>query len=619
MCGISGIVSATSKVSEHDVVSMMNKIKHRGPDQNKIFSNSMGSFGFVRLKIIDISDNSNQPFLSENKKIQVIYNGEIYNYKSLRKSYFPNKKFKSSGDGEVLLYLYEKFGIGFIEKIKGMFSICIIDENKKKIFLIRDRFGIKPLYYRYDHPNKILYFCSEIKGITELKKLKNQINEKEAYKFFHQGLINSSGETWFKNIFQVKPSHFIEYSNDRINETKYYFIENEIDENRDDEKLSFRRYIDNFKDKLQVSFIEHNQFDVKAGIHLSGGVDSAVLAAMSNYNNKDYNSYTFDFEEEKFSEIKYAKEITKSTNLKNYSSVLKEKDLPEYLLKVIDREYEPFSSLRILSQHHLYDTYKNDCKVILDGNGGDEIGAGYSYQMIPWYLDLQNKNRHLRNKKRFFKYANLIKNDTIDENQFIRGSFSYFKNPGSATIDGSYYKNNILFDQEFSSKNYKLSINKPFKSYLRNTQYADIYYLKLQRSLKYADRASMYNSIEARVPFLDHEVVEAAFQIPSRFKLLNGQQRIINKYPYKDYVNKKLLYLNKRTIADPQSYWLRGTLRDLAYDTIYSSTFNNYGFFNTKEVKKYFDVFLKTKGHFNTFLFFQMLITDIWYKNILNN
>ena len=204
-----------------------------------------------------------------------------------------------------------------------MFSICIIDENKKK-FLIRDRFGIKPLYYRYDHPNKILYFCSEIKGITELKNLKNQINEKEAYKFFHQGLINSSGETWFKNIFQVKPSHFIEYSNDRINETKYYFIENQIDENRDDEKLSFRRYIDNFKDKLQVSFIEHNQFDVKAGIHLSGGVDSAVLAAMSNYNNKDYNSYTFDFEEERFSEIKYAKEITKSTNLKNYSSVLKE-------------------------------------------------------------------------------------------------------------------------------------------------------------------------------------------------------------------------------------------------------------------------------------------------------
>ena len=618
MCGISGIASFNTSVDEADVVSMVQKIKHRGPDQEKIFKNQMGIFGFVRLKIIDISNRSNQPFLSENKKIQIIYNGEIYNYKNLKKQYFPNKKFKSSGDGEVLIYLYEKYGIEFINKVKGMFSICIIDENIKKIYLVRDRFGIKPLYYHYDAFKKTLYFCSEIKGIVELKNINTQINDKEAFKFFNQGLINSSGETWFKNIFQVKPSHFIEYSNDKIIEKKYYFLENQIDEKQDEKKISFKTYMNDFKEKLQESFKEHNQFDVKAGIHLSGGVDSAVLAAMSNYNNKEYNSYTFDFEQEKFSELKYAKRITDSTNLKNYSSILKEKDLPYYLLKVIGREYEPFSSLRILSQHHLYDTYKDDSRVILDGNGGDEIGAGYNYQMIPWYLDLQRKKHTIRNKNRFLKYIDLVKNDTIDKNQFIRGSFSYFRSPGSATIDGSYYKNNLLFNNDFMSKNYNQKINKPFKSYLRNTQYADLYYLKLQRSLKYVDRASMYNSIEARVPFLDHKVVEAAFQIPSKFKVLNGQQRIIQKYPYKNYVKQESLYLNKRSIADPQSYWLKGTLKDMAYDTIYSSSFNQCGFFNTKEVKKYFDLFLKAKTHFNSFLLFQILISEIWYKNVLN-
>ena len=618
MCGISGIASFNTSVDEADVVSMVQKIKHRGPDQEKIFKNQMGIFGFVRLKIIDISDRSNQPFLSENKKIQIIYNGEIYNYKNLKEQYFPNKKFKSSGDGEVLIYLYEKYGIEFVNKVKGMFSICIIDENIKKIYLVRDRFGIKPLYYHYDSFKKTLYFCSEIKGIVELKNINTQINDKEAFKFFNQGLINSSGETWFKNIFQVKPSHLIEYSNNKIIEKKYYFLENQIDEKQDEKKISFKTYMNDFKEKLQESFKEHNQFDVKAGIHLSGGVDSAVLAAMSNYNNKEYNSYTFDFEQEKFSELKYAKRITDSTNLKNYSSILKEKDLPYYLLKVIEREYEPFSSLRILSQHHLYDTYKDDSRVILDGNGGDEIGAGYNYQMIPWYLDLQRKKHTIRNKNRFLKYIDLVKNDTIDKNQFIRGSFSYFRSPGSATIDGSYYKNNLLFNNDFMSKNYNQKINKPFKSYLRNTQYADLYYLKLQRSLKYVDRASMYNSIEARVPFLDHKVVEAAFQIPSKFKVLNGQQRIIQKYPYKNYVKQESLYLNKRSIADPQSYWLKGTLKDMAYDTIYSSSFNQCGFFNTKEVKKYFDLFLKAKTHFNSFLLFQILISEIWYKNVLN-
>ena len=618
MCGISGIASFNTSVDEADVVSMVKKIKHRGPDQEKIFKNQMGIFGFVRLKIIDISNRSNQPFLSENKKIQIIYNGEIYNYKNLKEQYFPNKKFKSSGDGEVLIYLYEKYGIEFVNKVKGMFSICIIDENIKKIYLVRDRFGIKPLYYHYDSFKKTLYFCSEIKGIAELKNINTQINDKEAFKFFNQGLINSSGETWFKNIFQVKPSHFIEYSNDKIIEKKYYFLENQIDEKQDEKKISFKTYMNDFKEKLQESFKEHNQFDVKAGIHLSGGVDSAVLAAMSNYNNKEYNSYTFDFEQEKFSELKYAKRITDSTNLKNYSSILKEKDLPYYLLKVIGREYEPFSSLRILSQHHLYDTYKDDCRVILDGNGGDEIGAGYNYQMIPWYLDLQRKKHTIRNKNRFLKYIDLVKNDTIDKNQFIKGSFSYFRRPGSATIDGSYYKNNLLFNNDFMSKNYNQKINKPFKSYLRNTQYADLYYLKLQRSLKYVDRASMYNSIEARVPFLDHKVVEAAFQIPSKFKVLNGQQRIIQKYPYKNFVKQECLYLNKRSIADPQSYWLKGTLKDMAYDIIYSSSFNQCGFFNTKEVKKYFDLFLKAKTHFNSFLLFQILISEVWYKNVLN-
>jgi len=618
MCGISGIAPYTTSQDKQDIISIVNKIKHRGPDQQIIFDNNLGIFGFVRLNIIDMSSDSNQPFVSENKKIQIIFNGEIYNFKLLKKEYFSNKKFKSKGDGEVLLYLYEKFGINFIKKIKGMFAICIVDENKNKIFLIRDRFGIKPLYYHYDSLHKKIYFCSEIKGIKELRNINTGINNAEAYKFFQQGLINSNRETWFKNIFQVSPSHYIEYSQDKIIEKKYYSIEDFIDEKQDEEKISFKKYLNNFKEKLQTSFQEHNQFDVKAGIHLSGGVDSAVLAAMSNYNKKKYNSYTFDFENKKFSEIENAKLITSSTNLKNYSSILKEKDLADYLIKVIGREYEPFSSLRILSQHHLYDTYKNDCKVILDGNGGDEIGGGYSYEIIPWYLDLQKKKRTFRNKNRFLKYVGLIKNNTINNSQFIKGSFAYFKDPGSATIDGSYYKNNSLFSTEFKANKYNLEIKKPFKSHLRNSQYANLYYLKLQRSLKYADRASMYNSIEARVPFLDHEVVEAAFQIPSNFKLLNGQQRIINKYPYKNYVNKKSLYLNKRTIADPQSYWLRGPLKDLAYDTIYSSSFNQCGFFNTREVKNYFDVFLKAKEHFNSFLLFQILITEIWYKNILN-
>ncbi len=616
MCGIAGIVPFNKNIDEISIKKMVNEILHRGPDQKIIFKNSLGIFGFVRLNIIDLSEKSNQPFLSKNKKIQIIYNGEIYNYKSLKKDYFRNIEFKSEGDGEVLVHLYEKYGIKFLDKIKGMFSICIIDENLKKMYLIRDRFGIKPLYYRYEKKINKLFFCSEISPLANTSKYDKKINIGEAHKFLTQGLVNSTNETWFKNIHQVRASHYIEISKNKILEKKYYHIEDFVDEKKE---ATFKEEMIKFKDKLQNSFLEHNQFDVKAGIHLSGGVDSAVLGAISNYNKKSYNSFTFDFNDKKYSELKYAKLISESSNLKNFSTILNENSLADYLSKVLKREYEPFSSLRILSQHNLYDTFKDKCRVILDGSGGDEVGAGYSYHIIPWYLDIQKESRSKKNKIKFYKYLNLIKNETIDNEQFIRGAFSYMKSPGSATIDGSKYKNNNIFDNKFLEKEKKLEIFKPFKSYLRNSQYIDLFYLKLPRSLKYADRASMYNSIETRVPFLDHEVVESSLQISSKFKLLNGQQRIIMKYPFRNYVNKNVLYLNKRTIADPQSKWLKGPLKTIFLDLINSNSFNSHGIFNKKEVIRYYENFLKYEKHFNSFLLFQILITELWVSQILKD
>ena len=613
MCGIAGILPFDGPFDKKKLHEMVGSIAHRGPDQKNIFQNSLGVFGFLRLKIIDLSDRSNQPLLSKDNKIQLIYNGEIYNFKELKKKYFPKSQFYSEGDGEIIVHLYEKFGISFIDKIKGMYSICIIDLRKNKVFLIRDRFGIKPLYY--SKKNNKIYFSSEIKGLSD--KNEDQINEKEAYRFFKQGLINATDETWFKNIYQVKPSHYLEIIDNQIIEKKYYDIEDHIDENLDNKNKSFKFYIDEFKERIVNSFEEHNYFDVIAGVHLSGGVDSAVISALMNYSKKKYKSYTFDFSDKKYSEIEFAKKISDSANIKNFSSQLNEKEIPYYLEEVLYREYEPFSSLRILSQHNLYDTFKNESKVIFDGSGGDEVGAGYSYYLIPWYLDnlkFLNKNRL---KKRYYESLVNIKNDTISASDFLNGSFAQFRNPGSSTIDGSKYKIDSIFEKKFHLSNFDLDIPKHFKSYLRNSQYADLYHLKLPRSLKYADRSSMYNSIETRVPFLDHKIVEWSLQIPSKFKLLEKQQRIIMKYPFKNYVNKDVLYQNKRTIADPQSYWLKTILRDLFYDLINSKNFNYHGFLNKKNVINYYENFLKFPKHFNSFLVFQILISELWSQKIL--
>ena len=615
MCGIAGILSKEKKKFSNEINGMLNCIAHRGPDQKIIFNNNLGSFGFVRLKIIDLSDKSNQPFVSENGKVKIIYNGEIYNYKELKELYFKNFKFKSNGDGEIIMHLYLKFGISFIDKIKGMFAIAIIDENLNKVFLIRDRFGIKPLYYFYK--NNELRFCSEIVGITKTSSHDFSYNIKEMYKYFNQGLMNSSDDTWFNDIKQVPLGHYIIYSKDSsLRKVKYYKIEDHIDEDLDKKKISFKNYIGEFENRLFKSYDEHNNYDVEAGVHLSGGVDSAVLAGLTKKFNLKFNSFTFDFERKEYSEAYFAKKISNSANLKNYTSILKEKNVENYLEKVLLREFEPFSSLRILSQHNLYDNYKNKTKVILDGSGGDEIGAGYSYYMIPWYLDLLGIKKKEKLKKTFFKSLPLIINSTINFSDFIKGSFNQFRKPGSATIDGSNYKNNEIFSKDFFKIDYSLNIKKPFKSNLRNAQYSDLFYLKLPRSLKYADRASMYNSIETRVPFLDHKVVEWALQLPSKFKLLNSQQRILMKYPVKNLVDKKILYLNKRTIADPQSIWLKTILKDLFFDTMNSKDFNHHGIFNKKNLMIYFEKMLKHKKHFNSFLIFQILICELWFQKI---
>ena len=618
MCGIAGIISFTNKIDHSRIDIITNSISHRGPDQKKIFKSKNSVFGFVRLKIIDLSDNSNQPFSSHDNKIHIIYNGEIYNFRELKDQFFSNQRFKSKGDGEILLHLYQKFGINFIEKIKGMFSIAIIDENKGKTYLIRDRFGIKPLYYYYDKDK--LIFCSEIKGILRGLNKKGELNLKEAFKFFKQGLINSSKETWFKNIYQVRQSCFLEIDKENVIEKQYYFIEKKIDEDKDlNNKFGFKYYVNEFKDRILKSFDQHNIYDVEAGVHLSGGIDSSILAALSNYFKKDYKSFTFDFENSKYSELEFAQQIAKSANLKNYSTQLKEEDLESSLMKVLNREFEPFSSLRILSQHNLYDYFKNDSKVIIDGSGGDEIGAGYSYYLIPWYLDLIKNFNKEKIKKRFHKDVYEIKNQTLDISQFIHGSFSQYKNPGSSTIDGSFYKSDKLFSNKFNFLSHNQIIDKPFKSHLRNAQFADLFYLKLPRSLRYADRASMHNSIETRVPFLDHEVVEWSLQIPSKFKLLQSQQRITLKYPFKNYVNKKILYLNKRTIADPQSHWLKNNLKEMYNDMLNSSNFDSFSIFNKTEVKEYFNNFIKYPKHFNSFLIFQIFIYELWCKKILEN
>lgn len=617
MCGISGIINFKKKPSLQAATAMSKKISHRGPDFRTTWSNDSCVVGFVRLAIIDLSNNSNQPFISKDKQISIFYNGEIYNFRQLREQYFNKKIFKSDGDGEVLLHLYEKFGINFLNKVKGMFAIFITDNRKKVTYLIRDRFGIKPLYYFYDKQNKELTFCSEIQGIFENKNIKKEQNYNETYRYLKKGLVSSSEETWFKDIFQIKPSHYIKFNNNGLKSIQYYNLESNVCEQNTKQK-SFYDYLHEFKEKILESFKQHTVFDVKGGIHQSGGLDSTALVAITKMLNKKFDTYTFDFENKEFSETKNASQLSNSANLKNFTSLIKDTELENYLYKVIEIQYEPFSSLRVLSQHQLYENFKDQSKVILDGSGGDELFAGYHYHAVAWQMDVLAENSLKRVDKR---YELITKNhETLKKEKFMEGAKKRLTGSGSATEDGSEYFDDNFLNKDFLKKfKCKTEIKKPFKSYLKNAQYTDFFYYKLPRSLRYVDRASMRFGVEARVPFLDHEFVELCFDLPNKYKMGFGQQRLMMKYLIRNILSKNLIFQNKRTIADPQSYWLKTNLKKLVLELINSEEIKKSGLFNYKEIQNFYKRFIESKKHVNSFFLFQVINTLLWQKTILKN
>jgi len=618
MCGIVGNINFFQKTKKEKVELMLQSIKYRGPDNQIMYSRKFFSIGIARLKIIDLSNDANQPFFSKDKKVSLIYNGEIYNFKEIKKNYFSDIEFRSKGDGEVLLYLYIKFGIGFLEKVKGMFAICIIDERFNKVYLIRDRFGIKPLYYYFNEKTKDFFFSSEIQSFFDAKVLQKNSNLREVYRFLKFSTIETTNETWFKHVTKVPQSCYLEITKSRINHCKYYKFEENVSEDLIISKNFFFNTSSEIKKKLFNSFLEHSFFDTKAGIHLSGGSDSAILALLSKKLGDKLKTFTFYFKDKKFSEIESAKKISEFNGLKNYGAILNEDKLEDYLIKTIQIEYEPFSSMRIMSQHFLYENFQDKAKVIFDGTGGDEIGAGYNYYLIPWFMDMISE----RNKNIFSRFKNIFNNlfsKSLNENNFILGSLANFIKPGLTTVDGSSFGKGNLINPDFLKQFDSLdtSVPRPFKSFLRNAQYADLFYFKIPRSLRSIDRSSMRRSIEARVPFLDHELVETCFSVPSTFKILNKQQRIILKYPFRNMLPKSLLFKNKQTIADPQTKWILNNLFNFFLETFSSKKLISSEIINSKEVLKHIIYQKKSKNHVNSFFLFQLLSLELWNKYVL--
>lgn len=564
MCGIAGIFSCEGIKSDY-LTFMSSALEPRGPDGYgyMLFSEKQGMrvvfnesvlkcapnndiIGFAqrRLSIIDLSEASLQPMKDQSNTYCVAYNGEIYNYIDLKKELQDlGYSFKTTGDTEVLLKAYEAWGPQCMKRFNGMWAFALLDVRNQCLILSRDRFGIKPLYYIIR--NNTIYFASEIKGLLKIPIFRKEPNEKTVAKYLMTGLLDDTEETFFKDIYQFPAAHLArisltEHPLSLKIEPYWSFPEDRYQGSEQDAVNKFREL---FLDSVRI----HHQSDVPVGTCLSGGLDSSSIVCASellrkSYQIPNYSHLAFGYcpPEEEYTEVKYMDAVVQATSVHMNKIDVKQDQFQNALPLIIQAQDEPFGSAGIAAQWFVFQKAKeNGLTVMLDGQGADEILAGYHTYFSTIFLNLIAKRRIL-------DYWVLRKRYEKEIGKFPLSYPIFFGGAMISLFSGSFinhlrpyirlYRRIIKRNptaQERVSLSTNLAKQYPIDQWIPKKPRSLIEELKIQFQstclpalLRYEDRNSMSHSIEARVPFLDHRLVEFLFTLPDELKI-NG---ITTKY-----------------------------------------------------------------------------------------
>lgn len=522
MCGFSGrfFLNKNCVNNKFDPIPL----DHRGPDDFQTFKKSFLKVNFYRLKILGGS-HGKQPMVSENKNWMIVFNGEIYNYIELAKEINRPDLIKK-GDTRVLLEFIALNGLDSIKKLNGMFSIALFNLKKKKIFLIRDRFGIKPLYYKIY--KNIIYFSSEIKSLPIEKSSKVNFNKINNY--LKSELYPKTPLTFFNNIFEIKPGTINEFNKNKIKSKRYYSLEKSLIK-LDKKDLT----LNDFEKALERSIKLRLRSDVPISLHYSGGIDStALICKLKEMFGKKIplKLYFLKYKKKDDFDLKRAKKVCKLLNQKLNIVHFNEKMFFSSAKKVQYFMDEPFGGIPTLGMSQLNKAQKK-IPVSLEGQGSDEILSGYFTHII---MALRDMKKEKKDRKIFLK---IKKNFKINDKKIIELSNLLIKNNFGGSTDGS----------KIVSSKTKV---KRQKKYLRTIEYFNLKFNKLPRALRFHDRISAGYSRELRFPFLDHNVVEIALALKNKYKFKNGYP----KYPLINIIGRhipiKIFKEKKRSSSVPE-------------------------------------------------------------------
>lgn len=592
MCGINGFFQFRNKFNknkiENMILKMNNQIIHRGPDDDGVFLDNNIGLGMRRLSIIDL-DTGSQPIFNEDNTLVIVFNGEIYNYKSLKKDLI-NKGhiFYTNSDTEVVLHCYEEYKKNSFNKLKGMFAFSIYDIKKEKIILARDRAGEKPLYYHKN--NNHFIFASELKSILSTNLLKKAINKKGLNQYFRLTYIPAP-YTIFNNVYKLKPGHYIEISqNGKIKTKEYWDVEYK-------EHFLIRDY-DECKAKLRETMYkaveEAMVSDVPIGTFLSGGIDSTIITGIaSQLSIKKIDTFTIGYKDQQFDESERAKLAADFHNTNHHLKFLDHEDILNNLDRILKNIDEPFADSSYLPTYMVSNFASNYVKTVLTGDSGDELFGGYEKYLIGFYSNKYNRLPKWVRKNIIEKIIYKIPDTTsltrkvrkvidnshknIFEQRKSLMCLGFKENEIRKLLKPQYLQNNSL---NFI-RNYYTDIN--MDSELHNALYTDLKVVLEGDMLHKVDRASMLNSLETRVPMLQKDVIELSAKIPAEYKINSKNKKIILKDTFGDLIPEELINAKKHGFGLPIGKWFKNELKskllkELNEDRIRSEGILNYDY-----------------------------------------
>ena len=608
MCGICGIINFDDKpVEAKKLLTMMSIMKHRGPDDEGTYIDDNIGFGFVRLSIIDLSVNGHQPMIDESGNYIIILNGEIYNYIELKQELVSKGyHFKSNSDTEVLLYSYIEWGKECLDKLNGMFAFAILNKKEKTVFLVRDRFGVKPLYYYHD--SDTLIFCSEISPILKVYNKKNVPDYQSVYDFLVYNRTDQSEATFFKDIYKLPHGYIIEIKDKKVEKRKWY----ELREKLTKPAILPEQYFEMLNSSIQLRL----RSDVPVGVCLSGGIDSSTITSVlhKRYQLNDINTFSAVYGTgEKGDESEYINEY--AGTLRNmFFTYPTAESLFDDQMTLIKAHSEPFPTTGIYAQYKVMQLAHGRVKVLLDGQGADEQLAGYHYFFGYYFKELFEKLRWLR-------LASEIKHYLQNHRSlYALKSFAYLCLPFG--ISGNYKEKSSAINSVFkhqigtTSKNVDSLIN----SKSLNDVLINHFEYKLEHLLKWEDRNSMWFSIESRVPFLDYRLVEATLSQHPDLVINEGNTKALLREAIKGIVPEKIrTRQDKIGFQTPEDNWFRKDFyKDFIYDLLNSGSFKNRNLIDHKYAG------LLYKRHLNNEIniskdIWKWINLELWFREFIDN